>query len=184
MESIRHVLADYTMAKLFWEQTKATMGIKLPRPDTSNWAEDLLFARSCDEKERAMIIIGMYALWSLRNKRRHGEQMTPIKLAVQWVGETAYDLWQLSHPIMQAAPRKVNQTWKLPSGWVKCNVDGAFYAAQRQGATGVALRNHRGTFSPLSPSGSPDFFVVICSLAMNSASQWNSNLCMTVPPGF
>ena len=35
---------------------------------------------------------------------------------------------------------------KPPSGWVKCNTDGAFYEQQGQGATGAVLRNDTGDF--------------------------------------
>ena len=42
---------------------------------------------------------------------------------------------------------KERLNWKPASeGWVKCNVDGAFYADQRQGATGAVLRDHQGVF--------------------------------------
>jgi hypothetical protein len=37
--------------------------------------------------------------------------------------------------------------WKLPiSGWIKCNVDGAFYTQDSTGAVGVVLRDHTGQF--------------------------------------
>jgi hypothetical protein len=35
---------------------------------------------------------------------------------------------------------------QAPAGWVKCNTDGAFYADQGQGASGVVLRDPAGTF--------------------------------------
>jgi hypothetical protein len=41
-ESIRYVLIDCTIAKAFWEQAKALIGIKLPNLHPQSWAVDLL----------------------------------------------------------------------------------------------------------------------------------------------
>jgi hypothetical protein len=71
----------------------------------------------------------------------------PIRAAVQWAGDAAYDPWKLTHPQEQKVRSKQRLNWKPPSeGWAKCNVDGAFYADQRQGATGAVLRDHQGVF--------------------------------------
>jgi hypothetical protein len=40
-------------------------------------------------RERAMIIVGMYSLWILGNKRRHGEQVMPLRIIVQWAIDTS-----------------------------------------------------------------------------------------------
>jgi hypothetical protein len=78
-----------------------------------------------------MIIIGMYSLWMQRNRRRHGEQSSPIQAAVQWAIDLAFDLGQVqiqqtSKEVGIAEPR-----WEKPlSGWVTCNTDGAFYEQQ------------------------------------------------------
>lgn len=95
-ESIRHVLLDCTTAKAFWNRTKETTGIKIPvlHPDT--WARDLLFDTCGKEQERCVLITSMYALWTLRNNRRH-EEAWPVNVAVQWAYDTAFDLWQLCH---------------------------------------------------------------------------------------
>lgn len=42
---------------------------------------------------------------------------------------------------------KPDQGWKRPpSGWVKCNTDGASYEVGWKGATGAVLRNENGVF--------------------------------------
>jgi len=43
------------------------------------------------------ILCGMWALWMMRNKRRHGEQSMTIQQAALWARDTAFDLWQLVH---------------------------------------------------------------------------------------
>ena len=76
-----------------------------------------------------------------RNRRRHGEVGLPIRQAVLWVCDTAFDLWQMLHPQKEQSPR-VLPKWKPPDeGWIKCNSDGAFYS-DGSGATG-ALREGR-----------------------------------------
>jgi hypothetical protein len=41
----------------------------------------------------------MWALWMLRNKRRHGELSMTAQQVVYWAKDTAFDLWQLGHPL-------------------------------------------------------------------------------------
>lgn len=91
-----------------------------------------------------MIICGMWSLWMLRNRRRHGEDGLPIRRAVLWVCDTTFDIWQLLHQPKEMV-LKVKPTWKLSEeGWIKCNFDGAFYQ-DGSGATG-AVRDHHGGF--------------------------------------
>ena len=142
-ESIGHVLMNCTIAKLFWELTNQLTGVKLPRLHPVTWARDLLVHGTA--KERAIIICGMWSLWMQRNKRRHGEAGMPIRQAVLWVRDTAFDLWQLMHPPKQSLPRSEQVGWMRPhQGWIKCNVDAAFYAENGRGATGGVLRDVEG----------------------------------------
>jgi len=90
-------------------------------------------------KERAIIICGMWSLWMQRNKRRHGEAGLPIRQAVIWVRDTAFDLWQILHPPKQDRANLEIPKWVKPHpGWVKCNVDTVFLAVNGSGATGVS----------------------------------------------
>jgi hypothetical protein len=122
---------DCTIAKAFWTQTIVATGIKLPPLHPETRAHDLIEGRAGSERSQATIIIGMYSLWMQRNRRRHGEQSSPIQAAVQWAIDLAFDLGQVqiqqtSKEVGIAEPR-----WeKPPSGWVKCNTDGAFYEQQ------------------------------------------------------
>lgn len=144
-ETIKHVLMDCTTAKIFWEQAKGITGVKLPSLHPMTWARDLLFLGTA--RERVVIIYGMWSLWMLRNRRRHGEAGLPIRQAVLWVRDTAFDLWQLLHPVKQAAAREQQPRWSRPDeGWLKCNVDAAFRSESGRGASGVILRDARGVF--------------------------------------
>jgi hypothetical protein len=145
-ETIKHTLTECTIARLFWQEMRALTGTKLPQLHPHTWASDLLLPDFCAERDRSVFCIGMYALWLQRNKHRHGVDRLPIKKLVQWTVDTAHDLFLLSN----VARPKSNQTiwrWKKPPvGWIKCNIDGAFYADMGQGATGVVIRDSAGTF--------------------------------------
>lgn len=80
--SVRHVLTECTIARIFWEQAKKITGVKLPVFHPTSWASDLLDDRVCSRKDRAVIIHGMWSLWMQRNQRRHGESGLPVHLAV------------------------------------------------------------------------------------------------------
>jgi hypothetical protein len=70
-----------------------------------------------------------------------------IKKAVELAADMALDLWQLEKPLLVTAARKVEPHWERPpSGWLKCNTDGAFYEEQWQGATGAVIRDDNGAF--------------------------------------
>lgn len=70
----------------------------------------------------------------------------PIHQAINWVRDTAHDLWQLCHPVKQRGPDQYVRTWRPPDqGWIKVNND-AFSEIDFCGATACILRDHRGTF--------------------------------------
>jgi hypothetical protein len=144
-ESIKHVLLDCTIARRFWEQTRALTGVKMPRLHPQTWAWDLINPSHCPERNAAIILCGMWSLWMGRNKRKHGEPEIPMSRVVEWLKDTAFDLWQLSHPIKHKGPTRVPQHWKSPPpGWTKCNVDASFIADEGRGATGMVLRDEEG----------------------------------------
>jgi hypothetical protein len=72
-ETIKHILMDCTLARLFWEDARTITGVKLPRLHERTWARDLLQPDICLRKNAAVILCGMWSLWMMRNKRRHGE---------------------------------------------------------------------------------------------------------------
>jgi hypothetical protein len=147
-ETIRHVLLECTMAKLFWENTKKLAGVKIPHMHPETWARDLLLAKVCPRREAAAIICGMWALWVARNRRHHGEQPIQVQQAVLWARDTAFDLWQIMHKANEVPLEHIVVRWKPPEiDWMKCNVDGAYYPTEGSGATGLVLRDHRGAFA-------------------------------------
>jgi len=89
----------------------------------------------------------MWSLWTFRNKRRHGEAILPVRKAVEWIKDTAFDLWHIRHPNKPRKQPMQQPLWKPPAEqWVKCNMDGSFFEQAGQGGTGVMLRDHMGAF--------------------------------------
>jgi hypothetical protein len=60
-ESIRHVLLDCTVARQFWAYTRWATGVKVPSLNAETWAADLM-SELCLRRDRALIMIGMWAL--------------------------------------------------------------------------------------------------------------------------
>jgi hypothetical protein len=96
-ESIRHVLMECTVARIFWQITKDTTGVKIPKLHEVTWARDLLDGNICSRKDATIILCDMWSLWMQRNKRCHGEESQPIQKAVDWVRDTASDLWHIMY---------------------------------------------------------------------------------------
>lgn len=144
-ESVRHILIECTVAKLFWTQTKRLWGVKTPPLYQLNWASDLVDPGCIPPKNAAVILCGMWALWMARNSRRHGEEPKPVKAVVQWAVDTVFDLWQMNHPDKQKSLSNAAQSWERPvAGWVKCNVDAAFFEGDQSAASGAILRDQDG----------------------------------------
>lgn len=67
--------------------------------------------------------------------------------AVAWARETAWDLWTLAHSMSRRENDKEPQRWKPPNhGWIKINVDVAFYAETGSGAVAGVCRDDQGCF--------------------------------------
>jgi hypothetical protein len=127
------------VAKLFWNHTKVLSGVKIPHLNPLTWARDLLDPNLFLPKDAAVILCGMWSLWMARNDRRHDKVPLPVRIIVQWVVDTAFDLWQLVHP-----ETNLKCLERPALGWTKCSVDAAFYDGDRSAATGVILRDSDG----------------------------------------
>jgi hypothetical protein len=123
-ESIQHALIGCWVAKRLWHQVRLN-------PET--WATDIILG-VCSERDTAIILCSMWALWMMRNKRRHGEQPMNDHQAVTWARDTAHDLWQLSQELNPRIDRPEQPKWSPPKpGWVKIN-------------SACIIRDHQGAF--------------------------------------
>lgn len=97
-------------------------------------------------QDAAIIMCGMWSLWMMRNSRRHGEKVIPVREAVQWVWETSFDLWHKLHLEKEKEP-KPKPHWRKPDeGWIKCSVDGSFLQHDSTGSFAAVMRDHAGRF--------------------------------------
>jgi ribonuclease HI len=145
-ESIQHALMGCSVAKRFWHQVRLGTGVKIPSLNPETWATDII-SGVCSERDTVIILCSMWALWMMRNKRRHGEQPMNDHQAMTWARDTAHDLWQLSQELKPRIDRPERPKWSLPKpGWVKINSDAAFQAAGNVGATACIIRDHQGAF--------------------------------------
>lgn len=145
-ESINHVLLNCTIAKTFWHQARIGIGVKIPNLNPQTWATDLI-SDICSRRDTGVILCGMWALWMRRNSRKHGAPVPSVHQAVMWVRDTAFDLWQISHPtIIRDVPQK-EMRWRKPeTGWVKLNSDAAFQLNDFSGAAACIIRDDQGQF--------------------------------------
>ncbi|KAF8780739.1 hypothetical protein HU200_001346 [Digitaria exilis] len=138
-----------TVAWEFWGFMKEATGVKLPDLHPLTWAHDLLEAKVCSKKDAAMIMCGMWTLWTSRNKRRHGQiNPWPLRQAVFWARDTAMDLWHILHDEMQKKQTSVPVWhWQPPhQGSLKCNTDAAYDDESRTGAVGALLHDEAGNY--------------------------------------
>lgn len=92
----------------------------------------------------ALVVCGVWSLWSGRNARRHGRKVWEPGAAVRHVAKMLEDLAGLQRP-PEWKQHKELERWKKPEqGWVKVNTDGAFRADLGSGSCGAVIRNHTG----------------------------------------
>lgn len=82
---------DCTVARAFWWKVKVFTGVKLPDLHPLTWARDIIDPKVCVPKDASVILCGMWSVWMSRNRRRHGEEEIPVRAAVWWAIDTAFD---------------------------------------------------------------------------------------------
>ena len=111
-------------------------GIKLPKLCPYTWTVDLLDDSYCLERDRGIILCGMWSLWNSHNDRRHGKVAIAPELAIEWAMDVCFQLMTDSLSHKKGAQDQVPEKWRRPpNGYVKVNTDGAFTAADYSGAT-------------------------------------------------
>ena len=93
------------------------------------WAKDLLAGDCCSDTDAAMIICGVWSLWSGRNARRHGRDRWDPNAVVRHVATMLEDMMCLETTSMLAPPRQRIMWKKPPLG---------------DGAGGAVVRNFQG----------------------------------------
>lgn len=141
-----HVLIQCSFAHSFRRKLKNTEGIKLPKLRSRTWPEDLLDDRYCCEKDRVIILCGMWSLWNSRNDLHHARKPIEHTRAIDWAVDACFCLLT-SQPPPNKTPRLNGQQWSSPpEGVLKINCDGGFQAEHMSRSIGVVMRNSEGSF--------------------------------------
>ena len=82
-ETTFHALTECTYARQFWFRLRELTGVKLPNLTPDSWTMELLEDRICGEKNRALILCGMWSIWRSRNDRRHGKIPIDVGAAIK-----------------------------------------------------------------------------------------------------
>jgi hypothetical protein len=81
-ETTFHALTQCSYARQFWRSLSDLTGVKLPVLHPATWTADLLDDKVCDERDRCIILCGIWSVWGSRNDRKHGKSPIPLKLDV------------------------------------------------------------------------------------------------------
>jgi ribonuclease HI len=145
-ESIFHAFFECTWARQFWHELKMVSRIKVPELHPVSWASDLIDGKRVSVEDACVILCGCWAVWTERNAMWHGNGGKSISASVRWVLETTFDLAQLGKKKVTKKAKAI-PSWKKPApGILKINVDAGFDAEQRQGTSGLVIRDHDGRF--------------------------------------
>ena len=87
-----HAIFHCTWARSFWDEIKILTGIKIPKLHPQSWTLDLVDGTKVSQADACVICCGAWAIWTERNKRRHGEAGRTIAQSVKWVTDTVMDL--------------------------------------------------------------------------------------------
>jgi ribonuclease HI len=142
-ESLFHVAITCTFVARFWRVLKDITGCKMPALHPATWTRDLLSGQHCTEQEAALLICGVWSLWTGRNNRRHGKNWSPVA-ASRHIALMVEDLICLRQET-KTTPPGPKELWRKPErGWYKVNTDASFAVASNSGSGGVVVRDGDG----------------------------------------
>jgi hypothetical protein len=115
--------------------------VKIPDLHPVTWTTDILDDGICRERDRSIILCGMWSQWTSRNDRKHRKPPIPMKVAIDWALEVCFQLTiDLDRQVQNQSLRDLDRWQKPDAGFVKINTDGAFKVASISSAIGVVIR--------------------------------------------
>lgn len=146
-ETTFHALTECTFARQFWRKLTEITGIKLPKLCPHSWAQDVMDDSCCKERDRGIILCGMWSLWNSRNDRRHGKAAISSELAIDWATDVCFQLLTDSLSHKKEGNTLLVEKWCKPAnGHIKVNTDRAYTASDFSGGTGAVIRRADGSF--------------------------------------
>ena len=104
---------------------------------SNTWTRDLLTPGRFPTADAALIICGVWFLWSGRNARKHGKENWNPRAAFRHVSAMLEDLVCSTAAQEVSMPTSRSRWSRPPEGWLKINTA----AATTSGASGVVIRN-------------------------------------------
>ncbi|RLN24050.1 hypothetical protein C2845_PM07G13240 [Panicum miliaceum] len=143
-EDLYHVAFDCSLVSSFWQSAKELIGIKVSTMHPSTWTRDLLVLGRLPAADAALIICGVWSLWSGRNARKHGKESWNPRAVVRHVSTMLEDLVCSTATQEVRLPTSRSRWRRPPDDWLKINTDAAYSAATSSRASGVVIRNSHG----------------------------------------
>jgi hypothetical protein len=166
-ETTYHALVKCSYAYHLWRSLADLTGVKLPNLHPATWTVDLLNDKICAEKDRCVILCGMWSLWGARNDRKHGKSPILMKHAVDWAMDVFFHLIKVvDRGNLKDDPSGEHQWKKHEPGYLKINTDGAYDVA--------VIRNEDGTFVKAISRRLPH---VASSVRWSEATRTNTPAC-------
>lgn len=120
-------------------------GVKIPALHPNSWASDIIEGKMVIERDASIIVLcGVWAVWSERNARHHGEKGRHVMTSVKWTVDLALDLTVAGDEGITKSPRARAQWKPLDQDVLKISVDACFIEELHQGSTGVGVKDHAG----------------------------------------
>jgi ribonuclease HI len=203
-EDTYHTFCRCLLAKKLWEAMREVWPLK-PIEAISNTGTGWLLhtLQQATEQERLMMLMTFWRIWHVRNEVVHQKAAPPVEASrrflcsyvdtllmikqrpgadpVKGKATVTYDHIQKGEKRHSAVPKpsmEVKRWSKPPLGWVKLNVDSSWYEQERQGGTGMILRDDEGSImatacSFLKTCASPlEAEMLACHEGMRIAREW------------
>lgn len=98
-------------------------------------------------EHRGRFVMLLWSLWRKRNLKIWEDKSEEVSQVI-FRASSALDEWKLARSSLEdlAPPFISHVAWETPLGWLKCNVDAAFFKGQTLTSFGCCLRDEQGTF--------------------------------------
>ena len=139
-EDLKHALLHCTHARRFWEEARLVFEVHLPRLHPHTWTKDILCEPRFSDKDRAIFITMMWAIWMSRNRLTHDREGWDPASSVRKIRE---DLAILDIPVQLASPLP-GYGWQPPDDpYIKINTDAVVHLDDGNAGLGVLHALHR-----------------------------------------
>ena len=140
-EDLEHALMLCSHARRFWEETRLLFDINLPRLHPHTWRKDILCDQRFSEKERAILVTVMWAIWMSRNRLSNDKEGWDHASSVRKIRE---DLAILDIPGQLTSPLP-GYGWQPPDNpYMKINTDAAVHLDGGNAGLGGVARSSSG----------------------------------------